>query len=612
MPLLRRSARRPGRPTALATVCALGAGALLAACGGGGVVDPAPKSVGPLAALGLNPQVGTLVSLNADTVACRTTNLRVGTRTARVVAVGTRSVIVADTTNPAGGFTAADYQRFAASFDNLVYPVDTRHFGVPTDLDANGRVVIFFTTAVNAMTPPRATYVIGGFFFNRDLFPVKGTSTAQACAGSNEGELFYMLAPDPNATINGNKRTVEYVQQSTVGILAHEFQHLINAGRRLYVLNAQAIDEEVWLNEGLSHVAEELTFYQAAGLSPAGQPGQSPRAELTAAALRQSSARIDALNGFNLQNFLRLSRYLGAPEQNSPYADNDSLPTRGATWSFLRYTADRTGRPDSALTYTLANNTRIGVDNLRAAVSAVGIPSIEGLLRDWAMANYAEGLASGLAPTYDDPSWAYRDALTKLQLTNGSFFNNGVYPLVPRALAAGQPQAASIAAGGAAYFAFSVPAGATATLQVTAGGSALPGTTRAALFSGADGRVTPFDGAAAGTIPVANTSGSAGQYTLVLFNANVTSYALPASNATAYTVTGTGIGAPAANASVAQAGPARARLAALGTADDPVITDAPLLSQLRAGAARELTPLVAGARSTFLANGRRMMAPVRR
>ena len=47
----------------------------------------------------------------------------------------------------------------------------------------------------------------------------------------------------------------------TPGTLAHEYQHLINAGRRLYVNNANAF-EDMWLNEGLSHIAEELAVLQ--------------------------------------------------------------------------------------------------------------------------------------------------------------------------------------------------------------------------------------------------------------------------------------------------------------------------------------------------------------
>ena len=69
-----------------------------------------------------------------------------------------------------------------------------------------------------------------------------------------------MLAPDPLAQF-GDQRKKSDVVNNTTGTLAHEYQHLINAGRRLYVNNAEFF-ETVWLNEGLSHIAEELLYYK--------------------------------------------------------------------------------------------------------------------------------------------------------------------------------------------------------------------------------------------------------------------------------------------------------------------------------------------------------------
>lgn len=40
------------------------------------------------------------------------------------------------------------------------------------------------------------------------------------------------------------------------------------------------------------------------------------------------------LRQIQLQNPLRLSAYMTAPESNSPYAQNDNLETRGPTWEF--------------------------------------------------------------------------------------------------------------------------------------------------------------------------------------------------------------------------------------------------------------------------------------
>ena len=84
---------------------------------------------------------------------------------------------------------------------------------------------------------------------------------------SNEGEMFYMPVPDPNKTINANYADKAILASGNLAVLVHEFQHLINAGRRIYVNNASSF-EEVWLNEGLSHIAEELLYYRISGNSP--------------------------------------------------------------------------------------------------------------------------------------------------------------------------------------------------------------------------------------------------------------------------------------------------------------------------------------------------------
>lgn len=254
-------------------------------------------------------------------------------RAARVVAIGGKSMILADTLNPAGGFTTADYQRFAAKFDTLVYPVDEGAFGAPTDIDNNGRVGIIFTTAVNQLTPAGSTSYVGGFTFSRDLFPRVATSRAQACATSNQGEYFYSLAPDPQGTINGNRRTAGFVDSVTVPVLAHELEHLINASRKLYINTTAEDFEDKWLDEGLAHIAEELLFYREGGVSP--------RTNIDVTALRERTAIVRAFNANMLGNAGRYRSYLAATPTSSPYANGDSLTTRGATWNWLRYLADQ-------------------------------------------------------------------------------------------------------------------------------------------------------------------------------------------------------------------------------------------------------------------------------
>ena len=250
-------------------------------------------------------------------------------------------LIVSDLGNPPGGFTSQDYASIAATFESLVWPTVTANFGLPADIDANGKVIAFYTRAVNELTPANSQSVVGGFFFGRDLFPKTPNSRFQGCAGSNEAEMFYMLVPDPNGVVNGNVRSVQSVRNLTVGVLGHEFQHLINSSRRLYINQAAMWPETAYMEEGLSHIAEELIFYEASGLAP--------KTNLTAPTIIDGGQRQAAFNSYMASNAGRLSSYMRAPSDNAPYQKDDDLATRGAIWSFLRYLSDR-GTPGTPLT----------------------------------------------------------------------------------------------------------------------------------------------------------------------------------------------------------------------------------------------------------------------
>ena len=404
--------------------------------------------------------VGDIITVNVSASGCGSP-LNHGLR---VAAVGVKSIVLADTLNPAGGFTDTDYQKFAARFDTLIYPLDVGAFGTPTDIDSNGKIGILFTRAVNELTAQSSSSFVGGFFFSRDLFP-KATTTqfGAGCTGSNEGEMFYMLAPDslgvaykgstgtPSAS---NVRRKGFVDSLTTGTIAHEFQHLINASRRIYVNTTASDYEIVWLNEGLSHIAEELLYYR--------ETGKSPRSNLTDADIRlASSANYAIWKQDAAQNFQRFSSYLSNPTATSPDVENDILATRGATWSFLRYAADRTASTDGTIWSQLVNSTTQGFGTLRLAFGS----DIVGLLRDYTLANYLDDSGFSTDPHYQHLSWNFRDIYTKT-------FIAGVYPLQVTGLASGASVSVSVARNSAGYYRFTVPAGGEGRVSLAASGSA--------------------------------------------------------------------------------------------------------------------------------------------
>lgn len=408
------------------------------------------------AALGVippNAKAGDVFALNLSTNICTNPLMR----GVRVEAIGSKSIVLADTLNPSGGFTTADFQRFAARFDTLVYPVDVGAFGAPSDIDANGRVAIIFTRVVNELVDSTSGYFVGGFFNPRDLFPKVGQTPSDNCTGSNEGEMFYMLTPAPDG-IKGVKQRVGFVDSITTGILAHEFQHLIGGSRRVWI-NTQATDfETVWLAEGLSHIAEELLYYR--------ESGKPTRQNLADSTIRRRNGVSDPTYGFwkmdASSNFQRLLGYLRAPGANSPIANNDELPTRGATWSFLRYAADRLGPSDGTIWQRFDDATVTGMQTLQSVFGSDPIP----LLRDWTLANYLDDLGVSADARYQHKSWNFRDIYAN------TFVNITTFPLRITGLTDNALTALATLGGSASYARFTVPAAREGLLTFSSGGGA--------------------------------------------------------------------------------------------------------------------------------------------
>jgi hypothetical protein len=395
-----------------------------------------------------NPVVGETYQINGS-ISGNTCSSQKSLRGALVVAVLPHTIVLSDVTSPAGGYTNAEMTAFGQAFEDTGYPLDVANFGEPSDIDANGRVAILFTPGVNVLsTSPN--FVIGGAFASRDLFPTTATSTLPGCVASNEGEMFYMPVPDPGSTINGNYTNKENMARRVLGVLVHELQHLINAGRRIYVNDAFDF-EEVWLNEGLSHIAEELLYYQASG--------NAPRTNIDLAKLQSSQAQLDAVNAYQVSNLGRLSIYMQQTELNSPFAVGDALATRGAIWQLLRYSVDRKGGSDQASWLALVNARESGQTNFNAVLG-----NIMTLSRDWVVAQFADDAGLSVSANHTHPSWNFRSVLPAI--------NSNVFPLGTRSLTSLVDL--RINGGGAAYLRFRVAAATPAVITAASSGQPVP------------------------------------------------------------------------------------------------------------------------------------------
>ena len=104
------------------------------------------------------------------------------------------------------------------------------------------------TGKVNSLVPKGCPAgFIAGYFYGGDLI--------QGFSGGNYAEIFYSLVPDPSGALSCT-HSASGVKHTVPGTFIHEFQHMISWGH--HVLNGNGAPEDLWLNEGLSHYAEEM------------------------------------------------------------------------------------------------------------------------------------------------------------------------------------------------------------------------------------------------------------------------------------------------------------------------------------------------------------------
>lgn len=176
---------------------------------------------------------------------------------AKLVAIGTHCYIYEDQDIPAGyqALTADEAAQFQSNFDTVIYPTDTATFGSEQQanggIDGDPKIYILFTRNVNAISA-------SGYFDSvnqirqseLDSNPEYNKDSVTRHFYSNEKEMFFMSVP----TTNFNGKAYQDNANST---LAHEFQHMINYNMRV----TNNVSEELWVNEGLAQVAEDICGY---------------------------------------------------------------------------------------------------------------------------------------------------------------------------------------------------------------------------------------------------------------------------------------------------------------------------------------------------------------
>lgn len=305
--------------------------------------------------------------------------------TATLRFVSSQALVYLDQNVPPGGFTDSDLASMAMEFDSPIHPTVTGVFGDESDLDGNGRVIILFTPAVNSLTEEGSGGVVGGFFYGLDLLEGK--------EGSNEGEVFYAMVPDPTGRFGPvvTQYTAETVLPS---ILAHEFEHMVHFNRRMRLAGAES-GESLWLSEALAQMAEDLV-----------------------GGVFEGTHNVAKAREYRRGNVLRAQRFLNDPSQVSVLASvpPGTLEERGAAWLLLKQVMGRQG--GEGLLSTLVSSNLAGVENITASTGL----EWRDILAGWTGALFLDGTR---IPTRDALQLQGMDLRVELSSPAGH------YPLEP-------------------------------------------------------------------------------------------------------------------------------------------------------------------------------------
>ena len=256
----------------------------------------------------------------------------------------------------------------ARVFDDRIQLRVQTAFGRYADVDGNGKVILLFTRRLNA------SGLAIGFFYPGDLFPASGDLPE-----SNEAEILYLGVPEEGS--------FNFSPASLAATACHELQHLVNFSHVTlpYAADPNPPLSPVWLNEGLSHLAEDLCGYNTLG-----------------------------------GNLAFVARFLEHPWAVSPTSTGadgrgDTVERRGAAYLLLRYALEQAGGVQLAADNNLTGN---GLAFTRALMSpnaltldhiagrATGVEDGTWLLWRWWWTMVAASLERSGVDVTDRYSWA--------------------------------------------------------------------------------------------------------------------------------------------------------------------------------------------------------------
>jgi hypothetical protein len=206
---------------------------------------------------------------------------------------------------------------------------------------------------------------------------------------------------------------------------------MISYNQHVLVLNTPS--EVTWLNEGLSHIAEELggKYFEAKYPSPLGR--KDPSQLLPDSALP-----------FATPQFVNAYAYLTAPRAQSvtTFTGLGTLEERGGAWLFLRWLGDQKGE---GIYKQLVQTSRTGIDNVADKASE----SFPALFGDFGIATYTDSIDG--VPRSSIPL-RYRFTSRNTRQIFGRLYVFKPNPISPSVLACNTSLSGSMAQGTSSYF----------------------------------------------------------------------------------------------------------------------------------------------------------------
>jgi hypothetical protein len=346
--------------------------------------------------------------------------------TATALTVGQHIALYVDNAAPQPGLTQAGLDSVRVLFDTLLYRTDTAAFGRESDIDSNGQVIVLMTGKVNSLVTAsqcNTSGFVAGYFFGGDLITTFSTS--------NKSEVFYSIVADPAGTLSC-AHSVSQVKQLVPVTFVHEFQHMISFNQH-FILRG-GLPEDLWLNEGLSHYAEEhggRTFL----------PSDSG-----------SFCRYVVGDVYNS------GQYFTAPQTFFVVdtAGIGGLANRGAYWLFVRYLVDQVGAtlgsPDS-VTRRLDQTALTGAANVSNVAGGTAFATI---VERWGLANYVSDLP-GTPLNLQYTTWRFRSDYQTIRTNCAQFGVNtsnlaSQLPLAPPTLAGSSVQVSGVLRAGSGNY----------------------------------------------------------------------------------------------------------------------------------------------------------------